>query len=86
MPINPAFAIRVLAREQAKREVKDRLKRAGIKVSGMSAREINALAEEHLRTNADRLLHELQNHPPMVRYREKWQCHQERRSRRVCKS
>ena len=86
MPINPANAIRVLVTQQARREVKDRLWRQGIKVNWMPAREINALAEEHLKANVDRILAELKNHPLIVQCRAEWQRHQERRSRRPCKS
>ena len=86
MPINPANAIRVLVTQQARREVKDGLKSVGIRVNTIPAREINALADEHLRANAHRLIAETRNHPLILRYREEWQRYHERRSRRVCKS
>jgi hypothetical protein len=88
MPIHPAIAIRILVTQQARREVKDRLWRQGIKISGMSARELNAPAEEHLRANAPDLLKTVETRcaPLLAQWRAEWQRHQERRSRRACKS
>ena len=88
MPINPAHALRVFMTQQARKEVQEHVRQAGIKVNRMTVLELNRLVEAHLKANAPNLLKtvEMRYAPLLAQWRVQWQRYQDRRSQRVCKS
>jgi hypothetical protein len=58
--VNPAITVRVLAHQVARDEVKDRLKRNGVRLKDVPLRELHRLTDEHLKANGPKILEEVE--------------------------
>ena len=58
--LNPANTVRVLALQLARDEVKDRLKRDGVRLKDVPTWQLNRLTDEHLKANGPKILEEVE--------------------------